>query len=178
MQKFFTKVLLPVTFNRNTRWSVEKAVQLANRFEADLVLLYVDDSYTGVSILDNGMFGDIFGKADAQELAGKMKELEQQFKSKMNDGLFLTSMVVAGQWQSVMKEMIITGHIDLVVVPRARLRSNHGLIRKLNVNRILQQTNCPVMTMTRNFNVGHLKNIVVPVHDLLPVKKLTMATYI
>ena len=34
------------------------------------------------------------------------------------------------------------------------------------------------MTITRNFNANHLQNIVVPVHDLLPIKKLTIATYV
>jgi hypothetical protein len=34
------------------------------------------------------------------------------------------------------------------------------------------------MTITRNFNASHLQNIVVPVFDLLPVKKLTIATYL
>jgi hypothetical protein len=34
------------------------------------------------------------------------------------------------------------------------------------------------MTITRNLNANHLQNIVVPVYDLLPVKKLTIATYL
>ena len=34
------------------------------------------------------------------------------------------------------------------------------------------------MTVTRSFNANHFQKIVVPVNDSLPIKKLTMATYL
>jgi len=90
----------------------------------------------------------------------------------------MSSVVLEGYWQPVLKDVIIGEHIDLLLVPRSRRRFSSALIQKININKISQQTNCPVMTITRNFSVNHFRNIVVPVHDLLPVKKLTIATYL
>ena len=42
MQKMFTKILVPVAFSRNTRWLVDKAIQLANKFGCDIFLLHAE----------------------------------------------------------------------------------------------------------------------------------------
>jgi hypothetical protein len=161
MQKLFSKILVPVNFNRNTHWLLDKAVQLANKFDCDLVLIHVQ----GPSLLSNGK-------------EKEMEELQVHYKAKLNEGLLLTFSIKAGYWQAVVKDVVISEHIDLVVIPRSHRHISGALIRRINVNTLSQQTNCPVMTITRNFNAQQLQNIVVPVFDLLPVKKLTIATYL
>jgi len=178
MQKLFTKILLPVAFNRNTRWSVEKAVQLANKFDCDIHLLHVQVPPVTLPMLYNKLLSGSLAKSSGNDLSQKMKVLEQQLKPKLKDGLLVTSTIVPGHWQSVLKDMIIAEHINLTVIPRNRRKHSSALIQRVNINRLSQQTNCPVMTVTRGFNANHLQNIVVPVNGLLPVKKLTIATYL
>ncbi|HEX7846227.1 MAG TPA: universal stress protein, partial [Chitinophagaceae bacterium] len=43
---------------------------------------------------------------------------------------------------------------------------------------LAQQAQCPVLTVTEDFDSGHLQNIVVPVDDFLPIRKLSFATYL
>lgn len=174
MQKLFTKILVPVNFNRNTSWAVDKSIQLANKFNCDILLLNVQP----VSSFYNLFFSDHYTETSINAAVIKMKKLEQQHRSKLKEGSLMTSAVLAGNWQSVLKDVIIAEHIDLTIIPRGNSKLNNVVIRHININKLSQQTNCPVMTMTRNFNANHLQNIVVPVHDLLPVKKLTIATYL
>jgi hypothetical protein len=178
MQKLFTKILVPVNFNRNTNWSVDKAVQLANKFDCDILLLHVQPPPSTIPFLYNAFFSDSFIRSPSDDLEMKIKELEIQYKSKLKQGLMMTSVILVGYWQAVMKDVIIAEHIDLTLIPRSNKRLGSAVIRHININKLSQQTNCPIMTITRNFNANHLENIVVPVFDLLPVRKLTMVTYL
>ncbi len=162
MQKLFSKILLPVLFNRNTRWASDKAIQIANKFGCDVHLLHAHTMPLPVtSVLETEM----------NELAGYVRQ-------KLNDGLLVTTSVCSGGWQTALKDAVIAEHIDLVMIPRSHRKLRTSLIRKISINQLSQQTNCPVMTIPRRFNVSQLHNIVVPVNDLLPVNKLKLATYV
>jgi hypothetical protein len=178
MQKLFTKILVPVNFNRNTRWSVEKAVQLANKFGCDILLLHVESPTSVFPFLFNTYFSGSLVRSDDEFLKKKMKEVMRVYKPKLKEGLIMTSVITAGYWQTVIKDVIVTEHIDLALIPRNQKRLGGALIYRISINKLSQQTNCPIMTITRNLNANHLQNIVVPVFDPLPLKKLTMATYL
>ncbi len=178
MQKLFTKILLPIAFNRNTRWSVDKAIQLANKFDCDILLLHVQPPSSTIPFIYNSISSGSIVRSSKRNLEYKIKELELQCKPKLKEGLLMTSAVLVGYWQQVLKDIIIAEHIDLTLIARNNRLFSNVILRRVNINKLSQQTNCPIMTVTRNFNVNHLQNIVVPINDLLPVKKLTMATYL
>jgi len=178
MQKLFTKILVPVAFSRNTRWSVDKAIQLANKFGCDVFLLHAQPPPVSFHHLYNNLFTGSRFTYPQDELFRKMKTLENELRPKLKAGLLLTSTVSMGYWQSVLKDVIISEHIDLALIPRSHRRLKSVVLRLININKLSQQTNCPIMTITRNFNVNHLENVVVPIHDLLPVKKLLVAHYL
>jgi hypothetical protein len=178
MRKLFTKILVPVNFNRNTNWSLDKAVQLANKFDCDILLLHVYQPLSTFSFLHHGIFSGSSTWLCEDEVAIKMKELEMQHKANLKEGLIMSSVIQAGYWQTVMKDVIIAEHIDLTLIPRSRKKLASSVIRRININKLSQQTGCPIMTVTRNLKADTMQNIVVPVFDLLPVKKLTMATYL
>ena len=177
MQKLFTKILVPVAFNRNTRWSVEKAVQLANKFGCDLFLVHALAPSRSLFNLYNSFFTGSVLVDSRNEIYKKLKNLELELRPKLKEGLLLSSAVSVGYWQSVLKDFIIAEHIDLALIPRNHRRFKSPVLRSININRLSQQTGCPIMTITRNFNVNHLRNVVVPIHDHLPVKKLLVAHY-
>ena len=177
MQKLFTKILVPVNFNRNTSWSVHKAVQLANKFECDILLLHVQSPASMIPSFYDALFSGSVIAVSGETLTQKLKELELQYKPQLKAGLLMTSALLTGYWQEVIKEVIVSEHIDLVLIPRNHKRTGGAILHRVNINILAQQTNCPIMTITRNLNANNLQNIVVPVFDTLPVKKLTMATY-
>jgi nucleotide-binding universal stress UspA family protein len=177
MKKIFNRILVPVNFNRNTALVIDKALQLANHFSCDIHILHVQ-SPTTIPFLYNGFFPESFVKSSNTELVKKMKLLEEHCKPKLDDGLLVTTAVVLGNWQAIMKETVIREHIDLVIIPKNKYRFGTALIQQINLNRLSQQTQCPVLTVTAQFNINELQNIVVPINDCLPVKKLTLATYL
>lgn len=176
MRKLFTKILVPVALKRNTAWSVDKAIQLANKFNCDVILLHVQLP-PGIH-LHGGFFSFPRRRNTAADTTRKLFELEQHCRARLKDGLLAASRVVAGNWQQVLKDVIIGEHADLVVIPKGRRKSASVLLKKINVSRLSQETGCPVMTITRPFNINQLQNIVVPVQTLLPVRKLAVATYV
>jgi nucleotide-binding universal stress UspA family protein len=174
MQKLFNKILVPVNFNSNTSLALDKAIQLANRFNCDIHLLHVQIHARSIPFF----YGVFVSNSSSEKRLNQLKKLEDRCKSKLHDGLLMTSTIVKGNWQSVLKQTIITEHIDLVVIPKNRRRFSSALIKKIDLNRLTEQTRCPVLTVTRKFNVSHLQNIVVPINDFIPVRKLTIATYL
>ncbi|MDZ4793933.1 MAG: universal stress protein [Bacteroidota bacterium] len=178
MQKLFNKILVPVNFNRNTGLVMDKAIQIANFFSCDIHLLHVQTPNSVVPFLYDGRFTGSFVQTSNANLVNQLQELEAQCRVKLKDGLLIRSTVVSGHWFAAMKETIISSHIDLVIIPKARRKFASSLIQRIDLDKLSLQTKCPILTVTRSFNAGHLQNIVVPVHDFLPVKKLSIATYL
>lgn len=176
MQKQFTKILVPVCFNADTRWSVMKAVQIANRFACDVHLL--------CAVANAGFFSGLFtiktnnNSDKLLQARDKMKKLLSFVSPKLKDGLLLTNTVTKGAWHQLTKETVIREHADLVILPKSFRRFGNPLLRRIHINQLSRQTRCPVMMITREFTTEHLDNIIVPVNDSLPVRKLALATYL
>lgn len=157
---------------------VEKAIAIANEFRCDIYLLYCHSPLIPVSFTPGGhVAGSIFSDTDTV-IERKMSELIEKYKDSLNDGLSIWGEVQTGSWFELIKQFVIARHIDLVVIPRNVARFRGALMGRLNINMLAKQTNCPVLVVTHQFDILHLKNIVVPVDDFLPIKKLTAATYI
>jgi len=178
MQKIFNRILIPVNFSRNTSLVMDKAVEVANKFHCDILLLHVVTPGRIIPYLYDGYLTGTFIKSSMEEAEEKAALLKQEYRSMLNDGLQLSSLVVMGSWQVSMKETIIAQHIDLVIIPKYRKMYGTALIRRININKLSLQTQCPVLTVTRSFNINHLLNIVVPINDYVPVRKLALATYL
>lgn len=156
--------------------ALEKAIAIANEFKCDISLLYCHSSLLPVSFpLGGYMAGNIFQETGAEE---KMAALLDRYKNSLSDGLTMQGEVQEGNWFDQLKQFIITRRIDLIVIPKNAAGFHTLLNHKLDINTLAKQTNCPVLVVTRQFDIIHLKSIVVPVNDFLPVKKLTAATYI
>lgn len=177
MRKLFNHILVPVNFNRNTPLLMEKAIQVANRFECDIHLLYVQTPITSIPFLYDGYLSSPVFNQSEQVAETKLKALADENRHLLAERLLITSTIVVGNWQLMLKEQIITKHIDLVILPRNESKFFGALIYKIDVNQLSMQTQCPVLTVTKNFDVNQLQNIVVPIGDFLPVKKLAAATY-
>ncbi len=177
MKKLFTKILVPVNFNRNTNLALDKAIQLANYFACDVHLLHVQPPSATIPFLYDGFLSGSLFRSSSANCESQLKELEERCKGKLHDGLLMSSSTIAGTWQTALKQIIIAEHIDLLVIPRSRRKFGSALIQRIDLNKLSQQAQCPVLTVTRSFNVNYLQNVVVPINDSLPVRKLNMATY-
>ena len=178
MKKPFTKILVPVNFNRNTHLALQKAIQVANEFSCDIHLLHAQFPLTVIPFLYDGHLSGSLFQAPEARTREKLQQLAEQYAARLRPGLQINFSVETGSWQETTKKTIIAAHIDLVLVPRRGRRIWGALIHKININKLAQQTQCPVLTINRQFNIQQVRNILVPVGETLPVRKLSMATYL
>lgn len=178
MKKPFTKILVPVNFNRNTHLALQKAVQVANEFSCDIHLLHAQLPVTVIPFLYDGHLSGSLFQAPLNRTQEKLRQLAGTYAGQLKTGLQISSSAETGSWQEMTKKTIIAEHIDLVLVPRRGRKIWGALINKININKLAQQTQCPVLTINRQFNIQQLRNILVPVGENLPVRKLSMATYL
>ena len=178
MKSYFNHILVPVNFNRNTEMVMDKAVKVANEFNCDVHGLHVQTPITAIPFLYDGHFTGSLFNSTTEQAEAKMKHLVSRYKTQLKDGLLMETTVSLGSWQQVMKDLIIAKHIDLVLIPRHRKRFFGALVQQVDVDRLSHQTQCPILTVTKKFDISHLQNIVVPVDDFLPVRKLTVATFL
>lgn len=176
MQRLFDHILVPVGFNRNTNFLMEKAVQAANHFGCDIHLLHVCTPYLPVSVFFDGYFSAPAFFNTEEKARHKMKKLVSRYRHRLREGLVLDASVSSGSWDVQMKELIITRHINLVMIPKHKRKFFGALVYEVDVNELSLQSQCPILTVTRDFDVQHLQNIVVPVNDFLPLRKLSVAT--
>jgi len=68
--------------------------------------------------------------------------------------------------------------VDLILLFK-RKRAGHSQLRMgADVDRLVDKTLCPVLTVSGQPSLSNLKNIVLPVGDHLPMRKLLFATYL
>lgn len=174
----FTKIIVPVNFNRNTHMLMQKAVQIANEFGCDLHLLHVQLPTTIIPFFYDGHFAGPQLQGQPEKAIEKLEEIRCFYLPRLKEGKTISVSLETGQWQYMIKKTVITTNADLVLIPGRRKRIEGAIIRKINISKLAQQSQCAVLTITRNFNIHHLHKILVPVGDTLPVQKLAMATYL
>lgn len=178
MRKLFTKILLPVNFNDNTSALIQKAVSIANDFSCDLHLLHVHTPVTTIPLLHDGHFTGAYLTHSSQPEKEKLSQLKETCLKHLNYGLKVSHSLQTGNWQAIMKSTIISEHIDLALIPIKNKHIWGTFLNKININKLARQTQCPVLTISSQFNIHQLNNILVPVGDTLPIRKLTLATWL
>ena len=178
MKSFFNHILVPVLFNNDTPQVISKAIDAANQFNCDLLLLHVQTGAPYMNLLRKGGGETVFAQGSFPDMEKKMDLLIEGNRHALSDGLLLSGTVIKGSWQSAMKEIIFTSDIDLVIIPNYSGKLAEASMRQIDVNNLSLQTQCPVLTVTPDFDASRLQNIVVPVNDFLPLRKLTAATFL
>ena len=68
--------------------------------------------------------------------------------------------------------------VDLILLVRKKRAAHSQFRAAADVDRLVDKTLCPVLTVSGQPGVSNLKNIVLPVGDHLPMRKLLFATYL
>lgn len=172
MEKLLNNILVPVVEGEETAIAIREALRVGDQLKCNVHLLYFDQ---GTTQGDTSSFDRI--KADMQE----------QYLSRMGT---VPTLLITRQTGSPMK-CILTYYkrhsIDLILLGRRKmslrqiLHKPWGLLHRtslVNVSLLLKKVNCPVLTMNGGRAIFGLKNIVLPVGDFLPMRKLLFATYL
>ena len=176
MKSVFNRILVPVVFNAETTENLVRVIGLANDLGCDLHLLNVKTTGTFFNRIKN-VWQRKNDSSQIHNAEEKMRALIEQFRIRLADGLLLSGAVVTGKYQASLKRAVITNDIDLVVIPGYHSRFVNLPGGQVNINKLSQHTQCPVLTVTK-FNEFQMQNIVVPVNDFLPLRKLIAATFL
>ncbi|MBC7903553.1 MAG: universal stress protein [Gemmatimonadaceae bacterium] len=178
MKKLFNNLLVPVDFSRNTEPAMREAIELANQFECNIHVLYVEPSKSILPFFDDGVPRS--GKNDraAAQAENKMMELRKQFRFDLQPPLSMHTAVQSGNVESAIVFYSIKNQIDLVIFSKVRKSFFNGWFRDVNINRLSKKIRCPLLTVQTEVNLDRVTNIVLPVGEFLPVRKLMFATYL
>lgn len=163
MKKLFNNILVPVDPDNDNGIAVGEAIIMANQLQCSIHLLYLQQGHK---------------MADEETFDLLKEQIRQRYQPLLAPSLSL----LIGRHSGAPEKGIIEYHgrheIDLVLLSR-----NQGtmwpLLRRrgsVNVDGLLRKTQCPVLTISRAVPV--LKNIVMPVGERMPMRKLLFATYL
>jgi nucleotide-binding universal stress UspA family protein len=165
MEKLFNHILVPFHLWEDADTAVQKAVELANQWQAHLHLL---------QFIQRG------SPAVGGENEKPRTAMWQRYQPRLDPALSLT----IGSHEGPAEEGIIAyqrnSNIDLVLLsrhaPSFLRRSNASF--PLNMNRLMKRLTCPVLNIGPKLSIPPIRNIVLPVGKLFPMRKLLFATYL
>ena len=161
MYKLFNNILVPLSVDRPYEMAIEKAVQLSVQFKCDVHLLY----------LLNKPFWKAWSAAKDAESKMNVSVVRDRYGSQLPKGCMLHVNVREGNAAAVLAQYIAINHIDLILA--------HKQLRGMDtdIDRLAANTGCPVLSLQTNPCLQGIKNIVLPVSDQLPLRKIMLAIY-
>jgi len=166
MYKLFNNILVPLSVDRHCEIAVEKAVQLSAQYHCDIHLLY----------LMKGSFWKKRSPTAEAEIKMKLNAVRDRYVTQMAKGCTLHITIREGNAASVVTQYIALNNIDLILTHKQQ-RTFGTFDTGLDINRLAANTGCPVLSLQTNPCLQGIKNIVLPVGEQLPLRKIMLAIY-
>jgi len=160
MNKLFNHMLVPVD-QEDEEDIVQQALHMADSLQCQIHLLY------------NIPF------AQHERRVGELKAaIRQRYPFLMAPGIFLEINTDPAFPERQIIDYAKRHGVDLILLVKKK-RAGHSQLRTgADVDRLVDKTLCPVLTVSGQPALSSLKNIVLPVGDHLPMRKLLFATYL
>lgn len=165
MYKLFNNILVPLNLDRHSETAIEKAVQLSAQFHCDVHLLY----------LDHKSFWRSWSPVKAAEKKLKLSVLQNKYAMQLPRGCILHTGMREGNAAAALQQYIAINHVDLILTHRVP-----GIFcfdAGLDINKLAANTGCPVLSLQTNPSLKGIRNIVLPVGEQLPLRKIMLAIY-
>lgn len=173
MKKLFNNILVPAFRLQTADPAVERAIHIANHLGCHLHVIHVEkNAWPGEYANRPGHPGH---DNQFQLDDDRMTILRSQYSMRLHPGLKLHLSVRKGIKEKIITEYAIQHSIDLVIL--GRTKKWWFFDTALDVNRLAQNIDCPVLTVKDTPHLEKLRNIVLPVNSHLPVRKIIMASY-
>jgi hypothetical protein len=164
MQKLFSNLLVPVSFNRYTCQSVENAIALANRLECNLHILYT---------LRTNVFRGWFHSQRKK----RVSDIQQQMRARVKPGLLMQAVFTEGSPYDEVKNYVLSQEIDLVWVQRQTQpfwSSTFGF----DPEKLAVEADCAVISDHGSEGLKNCDKIILPVGPSVPVNGVRVAVYL
>jgi len=178
IKKLFSNILLAVNNStRNKSVLIDEALELASSLNCNLHILYIDDSkhLSWDSLRQFSFFNNAYDDQLEEQIANRI----EFYRKQLPHACFFNYSTVKGAIEDAATEYSIRNHIDLIIfgeLPEYIFPINP--LHSLNINRLSKKVRCPILTLQAVTSFSKVKNIVMPVGEFLPVRKLMFASYI
>ncbi|MHA4810408.1 universal stress protein [Flavitalea flava] len=165
MKKLFTNILVPVDLAKDADTSIREAIGIADQLKCHIHFLHL--------VQENGEMDDsVFNYLKTDIL--------ERYKERLHPSLSITITRQQGAPEKNIIEYYNRNMIDLILLCQARKTFPFFFNKSVPVdlNRLIKKVSCPVLTIYGHPVIPFMKNIVLPVGDLLPRQKLLFATYL
>jgi nucleotide-binding universal stress UspA family protein len=154
MQKLFSNILAPIDLSKQSELAINRAIYLCNKFKCNLHVVCVGEFERPASFL------------------------KSRYSAQLEPGLSLLISMHKGNIEQVIVEYAAQHYIDLVIMGSFQKAILGNLFGTLSINRLSWRVNRPVMTVKSRPLPEEIRHIVLPVHGSLPIRKITLASYI
>lgn len=154
-------ILVPVDFTAKNKWSIAKAIELANNFHCNVHLVYVPNLLSR--------------RYSNENLMKKLEQLRSFYKDQICGQGALETGYLSGSKQSELADYIKQHEMDLVVTGLSKFNLIQRIISSISISRLARKTNVPVLAVRSGGLVCHFKKIVLPVSGEIPIRQIRLA---
>ena len=138
------KILVPVDLSARSGPAVKHGVNIAQHFNAEVIVLHAIQGHPYNPVLASGYPGGLTPDPPDQE--ERLDELLAEFLKEAVPGCEAEHVVIKAEPVALIKRIVGERHIDLIVMPT----SGHGLFRNFVLGtvttKVLDEVACPVLT--------------------------------
>lgn len=177
MERLLKQILVVVDFSAKCRQVLDSILPMANELKCDIHLLYVlQPSVLPFTFSRHQL---IAVKSDLTAMAtSRMMAMQGDYITRMDKGRFIYSHVMEGTIEHSVRSFTMKHEIDLVIVTHRRRFAWSNWLNRININRLTKKIQCPVLNIPESAHIHRIQNIVLPVTNVLPLRKIMFASYL
>lgn len=160
------KILVPVDFSHVSTTATQFAIELAEKFDAEITLLnsvhfdyYSDYQFTSFSS----------AKSLMEEVREAMVEKMKEFSAKFDTRLKINTKIDEVYLVTAIKEMTKNEGYDLVVIGTKGCSGLEEVLIGSNTEKIVRNAACPVISIPDKSSITEIKKILIPL-DIREIK--------
>ena len=158
------KILVPTDFSKPAQIAVDVAVDIAQKANAQLILLHVVEEASGTSFKITGeveVSGGWENKLFTMKLIERSKKnMAKLFEEVKAAGVKVKQELRVGTAFHGIRDIITEQKVDLVVMGTAGRNKLEELIIGTNTEKVVRRSRCPVLTVQKKPRTTDFKNIV------------------
>ena len=169
-------ILVPVDFTPKNKWAIAKAIELANSFNCNIHLVYINSktfpSMVPVEAIHKMEKPELHEIARSRE---KLIALKNNFKEHICGKGRIEISLLSGNKQQQLVKYIEQFQIDLVITGLSKYNILHRIWSSISISHFSRKTNIPVLAIRASGLVSHFKKIVLPLSDHIPIRRIRLA---
>lgn len=168
-------ILVPVNFSSRDKWSIAKAIELANAFQCNVHLVYVvNDPWLAMRKWSQWFLYD--STAVLTNARKQLEDLRNEYRQHMVGSGKIEISLLKGERSKELVDYIKKFEMDLVVMGLSKFSLTQRILSSVTISNLSRKTSVPVLAIRSSGMVSHFKKIVLPVSGAIPMRRIKMAT--